>query len=440
MSATVDVTLVTGRRAIEALRNGVPNADAVRVLGTHQPTVEARFEELLDLVTDAGQPPEVPVRGLLLSGDFGSGKSHVLEYLEHHADARGFVTSRVVISKETPLYDPARLFRAAVESASVPGRHGVAIQEIALSLRQDSHTYADFYLWANRPESELAPIFPATLLLHERLNNDPELVERIRNFWAGDSLPVAVVRQALRQIGEAAAFSLKAVPTRQLTEQRFRFFAGLIRAAGYAGWMLLIDEVELIGRYSLLQRSRSYAQLARWLGRVDGAGIPGLAAVAAITDDFALNVLEERHDRDYVGTRLRDRGTDEDLITAARAEAGMRLIATDAIKLAPPSNETLRETYERLQAVHATAYTWEPPDIEIGEVALTRRMRSHVRRWINEWDLMRLYPGAVLATEEQRFTMSYGEDPAIETDDVMPEDTLAPREPDVDAEATPNDD
>ncbi len=31
------------RRALEALRNGVPNRDAVRVLGCEQPEVEERF-------------------------------------------------------------------------------------------------------------------------------------------------------------------------------------------------------------------------------------------------------------------------------------------------------------------------------------------------------------------------------------------------------------
>jgi hypothetical protein len=428
----VDVTMVTGRRAIEALRNGVPNSDAVRFLGTHQPMVEERFERLLDQLTADAEPGR-QAPGILVSGGFGSGKSHVLEYLDHLARARDFVVSHVVVSKETPLYDPARLFRSAVESAIVPGRHGVAIQEIALSLHEDSQTYADFTRWANELGSALAPIFPATLLLHERLNNDPELVEQIRSFWAGDPLPVSVVRRALRQIGEAAAFSVKSVPGRYLSEQRFRFVSGLIHAAGYAGWVLLLDEVELIGRYSLLQRGRSYAQLARWLGHVDGAAIPGLAAVAAITDDFALNVLDEKHDRDYVGARFRDRGSEEDLLTAARAETGMRLIIAEAIRLDPPTDGTLRLTYERIRAVHAVAYAWDPPEIEVGEVALSRRMRSHVRRWIHEWDLARLYPGTRTQTQEQEFTLSYGEDPAVEA----PDEPIA--DPDANDEATSHD-
>ena len=41
-------------------------------------------------------------------------------------------------------------------------------------------------------------------------------------------------------------------------------------------------------------------------------------------------------------------------------------------------------------------------------------MRSHVRRWMNEWDLKRLYPGATVSTEEQELRPTYEEDEALE--------------------------
>ena len=40
----------------------------------------------------------------------------------------------------------------------------------------------EFYQWANSAKSGLSLLFPATLLLHERLNNDPELVDQITGF------------------------------------------------------------------------------------------------------------------------------------------------------------------------------------------------------------------------------------------------------------------
>ena len=149
-AATTERTV--NRRAIEALRNGVPNADAVRALGCDQPEVESRFRAQL-LQLDGSLDSERQVPGLLIAGDFGTGKSHVLQHLALLAVAENFVVSRIVISKETPLYDPAKVFRAAVESAKVPGRTGMAIHEIALSLRQDSAAYADLYRWANRDDS-----------------------------------------------------------------------------------------------------------------------------------------------------------------------------------------------------------------------------------------------------------------------------------------------
>lgn len=401
------------RRAMEALRNGVPNGDAVRVMGCGQKRVEQRFAEQLAAV-DEKLAEGKQASGLLISGGFGTGKSHLLEYLEHRALSENFVCSRVVISKETPLYDPAKVFRAAMESATVPGLTGQAIPEIALRLRENSPEYAQFYQWAVREESGLSAIFPATLYLHERLRGDQELVEKITSFWAGERLAVSRVRQGLKQVGSGSMFPLRTVKVAQLALERFVFAARLMLGAGYRGWVLLIDEVELIGRYSLLQRGKSYAELARWLGRVKTHQVPGLTAVAAITDDFAAHVLDEKGDRDLIGNRLRNKGSDEMAALASRAETGMRVIQREAVTLEPPDEETLRTTYEKLKQVHRVAYRWDPPDIAAAERSLRRAMRSHVRRWINEWDLKRLYPGTDVVTEEQEMRPTYAEDADIE--------------------------
>ncbi|MGH9359420.1 MAG: BREX system ATP-binding domain-containing protein [Terriglobia bacterium] len=402
------------KRALEALRNGVPNRDAVRVLGSNQVEVERSFQQQLAAVQSAGcEGKQAP--GLLIAGDFGAGKSHLLDYFEHLALSENFVCSRIVISKETPLFDPAKVYLAAVDGAAVPGRSGQAIQEIALRLRPNTQKYAEFFQWANNPSSGLSPLFPATLLLHERLNNDPELVDQITSFWSGERLSISKLRQGMKQIGCAAMFSLRPVKVRELALQRFTFTPRLILGAGYNGWVLLIDEVELIGRYSLLQRARSYVELARWMGRIEGQAYPGLTAVAAITEDFGLKVLQEKSDRDTVGPRLRSKGGDEFIVLAGRAERGMRLIDREAVTLLKPDQSTLDHTYNRLKEIHGRAYGWDPPDIPPSTPSLTRRMRSYVRRWVNEWDLKRLYPGAeVLTEEEQEVRPSYELDEYLE--------------------------
>src|ERR1700732_32857 len=116
MTAAMSEELVARRRAVEALRSGVPSWDAVAVLGSGQPEAEDRFTALLDQLAERGARAQRP-RGLLLGGGFGSGKSHLLTHLGHLAMSSGFVVSTVVISKETPLHDPVKTFRAAIDSA-----------------------------------------------------------------------------------------------------------------------------------------------------------------------------------------------------------------------------------------------------------------------------------------------------------------------------------
>jgi hypothetical protein len=402
------------RRALEALRNGVPNRHAVSLLGSNQREAEDAFSDRLASVQSAAQEGK-QVHGLLIAGGFGSGKSHLLDYLEHAAGSQNFVCSRITISKETPLFDPSKMLQAAIDGAVVPGVRGEAIREIALRLQPGSGKYAEFFEWADSPPSGLSQTFAATVLLYERLNNDPELVDEITSFWSGERLAVSRIRQGLKQVNCSGVYSLKPVKIKELALQRFLFASRLILAAGYSGWILLIDEVELVGRYSLLQRGKSYAELARWMGKVRGAAIPGLMTVAAITDDFSLAVLQEKGDRGTVGAKLRAKGTDEYLNLAGRADTGMRLIEREALTLQPPDEATLRDTYGRLKEIHGKAYGWDPPEIPWAASAVTRRMRSYIRRWVNEWDLRRLYPGTEISTgEEQELRLTYEQDESLE--------------------------
>jgi hypothetical protein len=381
---------VSRRRALEALRAGVPNRDAVMFLGSMQQGVEDRFSGLLGAVGGAAVD-NVP-GGMLIGGGFGTGKSHVLEHLSHVALSDGFVVSKVVISKETPLYDPVKIYRAAIEQAKVPGRPGSAIDEIADALQVGSGSYDELYRWVHREDAPVDSRFRATLFLHEYARGDEEFADRIVRFWAGDPLPVPDLRRRLKEFGATAAYPLEKIKERDLSVQRFRFISRLMRAAGYRGWVILLDEVELIGRYSALQRARSYAELARWArGDRDDPGAP-LGAVLATVDDFETQVLVGKNDPELLPKRLRAKGTDEAELLAGQAETGMRIIEREQIPLQPPGQEELDRTYAQVRQIHAEAFNWEPPDVGGLERLPSNRMRQYVRAWINEWDLRRLDP------------------------------------------------
>ena len=391
-------------RALEALRNGVPNGDAVRALGCAQPQVLDRFRAQLD---QTARFPPIAVPGILVSGDFGAGKSHLLEHLEQSALGRGFVCSRVVISKETPLHDAAKVVQAALREARFPGGRGSVIHELADRIDYRSPAAALFVAWASRAPGLLA----ATVHLHEH-STDQALKASILDFWTGEKIGVPQVRAALRQIGAANHFSGKPSPHRELTALRFELATRLARAAGLKGWVLLLDEVELIGRYTRLQRGKAYAELARWLAKVEDS-VPGLATVAAITDDFDIKVLQEKQDLVMIGERLRAKGTDADMLIAGRAQIGMKIIEREKFSLDLPTDETLGETYQNLADLYAGAYGTAPA-LDTSVTSLKRPLRSYIRRWINEWDILRLNPGAVLDTEVGEQVTAYDEDAELE--------------------------
>jgi hypothetical protein len=198
--------------------------------------------------------------------------------------------------------------------------------------------------------------------------------------------------------------------------QRFRFLARLFVAAGYQGWLLLFDEVELIGRYSLLQRAKSYAQLAGWLQPDPDDPASPLAVVLAMTDDFDAAVLTDKNDRELVPAKLRAKQLPHWDEVASGAEVGMRLIERDMQRLRSPDPEELDQAYQRLKALHSEAFGWDARDVVGLERLGATRMRQYVRAWINEWDLTRLDPAFHPNTEVVPVASIYTEQPELDTD------------------------
>ena len=398
------------RQALEGLRNGVPNSEAVTLLGCNQPRAESRFKQLLAESTELDREDGRSL-GMLISGDFGSGKSHLLAYLEHVALEQRFVCSRVPISKETPLFDLSKVFKSAMLHARMPDRTGNLMEEIGLRMNDSrSISYQEFSRWANSPDNtELHPVFPASLMVHERLN-DPEYNRDIEAFWAGDSIGVARIKQGLREISQQWSFSFRAPRSADLPPQRLRFATELIKGSGYAGWVVLLDEIELVASYSALQRARSYAELARWLGKVESERYPGLLVVGSMTEGFTAEILSEfgRNDSGSAPPRLLPRYGSE---AASRCEAGIRQLERGAIPLDLPRPEELERTATILRRIYGVAYNWDPPSIDMTrtEVGYQNRMRYKIRAAINEWDLKRLYPNVQPETEGQEFKPSFEE-------------------------------
>ncbi len=402
---------VEARRAIEGLRAGVPNKHVVTALGCLQPEVEGRFRRMMEATQQNITTGPCP-RGMVLEGAFGSGKSHILEYLQHLALDANFICSRIVISKETPLYHPVRLFYSAIESAVVPNKQGEVFAEIAGECDVWTPRYKELVAWVNNPGNNVDSRFAATLLLYERMSSDMELGHRMARFWTGDPIGVGELKKYLQEAGFGGQYVFGRVSASELALQRFQFAARLMQAAGYAGWILLIDEAELIGRYSVTQRAKSYAEVARLMNMIDGQMLPGLGTVMALTTDFREEILEKKGDNTKLLSKLRSKQTEADRILADKAEKGMELLQTQRIPLGYPSTETIQEVYGTIRGLHLKGHgwhMWENASKDLPTMVGGTSMRKYVKSWVTEWDFLRLYPGEECEIETSSWKPSFEE-------------------------------
>ena len=261
---------------------------------------------------------------------------------------------------------------------------------VALSrLKPQTEPYDRLERWATDEAraGSLSTEFAALLWLIPHLG--PEDHARIARFFGGGKLNATVVKSWLREHGAAKLFDIKPTREAERTRQRLRFAPRLLSSVGLAGWCILLDEVELIGRYSPLQRGRSYAELARWLGRDETDGLPGITTVAAFTDDFVAAMFDQKRDEEVIPQALEQRGLTPQAIVAKRCMEELRRMR--GVRLAPPDESALRAAQSRIADLYYDAYQWRPSGLAIGERLVGKSMRQYIKSWITEWDIERLY-------------------------------------------------
>lgn len=95
------------RRIVEAYRLGIVPDDCVAELTEGR---EGEISGLLNWLRDEGE-------AALIVGDYGSGKSHMLQYLGVHALQAGYAVASVELdTSDTPLFKPKRLYRAVANT------------------------------------------------------------------------------------------------------------------------------------------------------------------------------------------------------------------------------------------------------------------------------------------------------------------------------------
>ena len=195
--------------------------------------------------------------------------------------------------------------------------------------------------------------------------------------------------------------------------QRFSFVGELLYSAGYAGWIILTDEGELLAKLWMLARARAYVNLCSLINAPGFSCPDHTLAFGAITDDLFFELLENRDELGKIKQQLT--GKYEDLGGAATEV--LRFLQSSSVRIPVyPANETiLTAVHEKLVTLYSSVYGNEATGSHNGSPRLferSRSMRQYVREWITSWDMQRLYPGHMprIGFSEERVDLSEGEE------------------------------
>lgn len=277
---------------VNALRSGlVPNEGLEHFATGLESLVEAVDQEL-DFVAGG--------KGLSkwIRGEYGTGKTFAARYLCAKARQRKFATSEVQISiNDTPLHHLETVYRRLIERLETAADGPNAFQAIVegwlyqvgdevtrlRGINEDDPGFAD--ATEQRLEDKLAdlskrnPAFAQVLRAYHRATHEGDFAtaQGLLAWLAGQP-------HTDRSILNAAGTKGKVDGQASLT-----FLAGLLqllRQSGYAGLVVVLDEVETLQRMNAQTREKSLNALRQLMDMLAKDELPGLYLIITGTRDF----------------------------------------------------------------------------------------------------------------------------------------------------------
>jgi hypothetical protein len=255
-----------------------------------------RFEPAVDADLDA----VAAGRGVFkaVRGDYGCGKTFFTRWLADRARKRGFVTSEVQISEtETPLHKLETVYRRLMERLATADTPEGALRNVV-----DGWFHVleeDVLAEGASPDDTAALVAKTTALLENRLanvtNHAPLFAAAVRGYRqaavSGDRATAdGLLAWAAGQPHIAAAVKKTAGIKGDLDHfGALGFLQGvltMLRDAGHAGMLVVLDEVETIQRVKSDARDKSLNALRQLIDEVEGGRFPGLFLLVTGTPAF----------------------------------------------------------------------------------------------------------------------------------------------------------
>jgi hypothetical protein len=379
---------ISDRLIIESLRTGVPNPSVVRAMGSNQ---NALLKSCFDLLDQTRAQTTRTSNGLVFFGDFGAGKSHVLQTIAEEARQQGFIVSEGAISRNLQLGDSKQLLSLLLSQTTSANYPEDALPQTIADFLQTETSHTRFAEWAGRESSNgrLAEHFKLIAQNIGRVSYGSPEFEKLVDFLHG----LGAAPQVREISGKRPTGTL---PAGLRPWQTVRFISRLFLETGYAGWLILLDELELIrlvGTYPTVGRAKSYVGLSRWMGLESSGTTDGLAVIGCMTRGYVEQQIlpgpDSPNELHVVPEKLWSSTTPE---LAPLAEEALAFLIEQSrhrdLQLVRPSDSFLHELQARIQTNYERAFGCKVSQQSISNTEF-EPIRVQIRRWIVEWDLER---------------------------------------------------
>lgn len=368
---------------LEAARAGIPTRHLIGTL----PDLRQKLMDTID--SDLGNLANgQQVKGRVVWGNYGQGKTHFLKTVEKHILEQGFAVSYLSLNRDLGPNNLFNLFPALsshvlTRDANIPGllnqlvSKGLSpkmletLSELSTGISHPlpNLIYQSFLKFETR---DMILLYNALMGKKENLTNAKQIVKSYYKYEY-QRMPKFVQKEHLISFIE--------------------FFSLLIKSLGYKGWIILIDELEIIGRMGKVGRLNSYKNLS-WLMNLNAEHKCPIYTLVASAEALNTEVFQ--------GTRKQDAREMPKLakerFDARAAEAVAKFFelisSSQGMVLTPIKTDDLKALLAKLLEIHCAAIPWkfELPENMVKDTCKridpsTKPIRQIIRMFIETLDI-----------------------------------------------------
>ena len=345
---------IEARHIIEALRSGVPSRAVGEYFSEARPKVMKEISGRMDMVCEDGKS-----NGMIICGKYGEGKTHLLNTVFNLAHSNHMVVSYLSLSKETPMDKLYLVYQKVLQSTYLPRRQQPGFMHELEKISAGSPVANEMLLYAAK-HLETDKLY---YLFRSYLNTeDSDEKFLLQADLEGDFITNASLKKIYRRIfGQPVKYNVNFSKTKHCRDY-FSFMSHLFTQMGYHGWVLLIDETELMGRLGKKTRLKAYNNMANFL-------LPDLCpettfTIFALSASYVEDVIEGKHE--YANL--------EEVFPENQEPARTVLnLLSRAPQLLPLTKDEINEVLCKIQDFHGRAYGWTP---NLSVSALTEATQS----------------------------------------------------------------